>query len=142
MSVYIVDASVAAKWFFDEGHGTGDALRLLSDKHHLHAPDLFLVEFDNITLKRVRRNETTADQANVIRKAIRKFTVGLHGNVPLLEPAYEIAMETGASIYDSLYVALAALMEAPVVTADRRLFNVLANGRFGKHVLMLEDLPE
>jgi len=141
MSVYIVDASVAAKWFFDEGHGTQDALRLLSSKHHLHAPDLFLVEFNNITLKRVRRSETTADQASEIRKAIRKFAVGMHGSVPLLEPAYEIALETGASIYDSLYVALAALMEAPVVTADRRLFNALAGGRFGKRVLMLEDLP-
>jgi predicted nucleic acid-binding protein len=141
MSVYIVDASVAAKWFFDEGRGTGDALRLLNDRHHLHAPDLFLLEFNNITLKRVRRNETTADQASEIRKAIRKFAVGLHGNVPLLEPAYEIALETGASIYDSLYVALAALMEAPVVTADRRLFHTLASGRFGKRVLMLEDLP-
>jgi predicted nucleic acid-binding protein len=43
MSVYVVDASVAAKWFFDEPF-SDEATRLLDASHTLHVPDFFLLE--------------------------------------------------------------------------------------------------
>ena len=48
MKTVIVDASVAAKWFFPE-EGSKAAIRLLDGKHNLLAPDLLRSEFGNIT---------------------------------------------------------------------------------------------
>ena len=45
MSLYVVDASVAAKWYFSEEH-TQAARRVLQQEHELHAPELFLLETD------------------------------------------------------------------------------------------------
>ena len=47
MSLFVVDASVAIKWFFPEIHGDA-ALRLLEGEHRLHAPDLIYSEFGNV----------------------------------------------------------------------------------------------
>ena len=41
MSVLIVDASVGAKWFFEEEF-SDFSIALLDSRHQLHAPDFFL----------------------------------------------------------------------------------------------------
>lgn len=38
-----------------------------------------------------------------------------------MKPAFQLSLRTGASVYDCLYVALAASEDCPLVTADRRL---------------------
>jgi predicted nucleic acid-binding protein len=43
-----------------------------------------------------------------------------------LEEAFSIAATFDRSVYDSLYVALAARLKAELVTADDRLANALA----------------
>ena len=54
MSLFVVDASVAIKWFLPEIHSDA-ALPLLAHKHLLHAPDLIFSEFGNVLWKRVRK---------------------------------------------------------------------------------------
>ena len=139
MSLYVVDASVAVKWFFSEVHHQA-ARRIVDDRNELHAPDLFQVETDNMLCKRIRRGEITAVQAGRIRGALRRSSVRLHPFEALLESAYAIAVGTGRGIYDCLYVALAALVGGPVVTADRRLYDGLAGGPYARHVLWIEDV--
>ncbi len=56
MSIFVVDASVAAKWFFDEPL-SAEAARLLDVSHGLHAPDFFSLEIDSILCKKMRRGE-------------------------------------------------------------------------------------
>ena len=58
MSAFVVDASVAVKWFFPEVH-EADALRLIHGRHDLLVPDVFFSEFGNALWKRLRRRETT-----------------------------------------------------------------------------------
>jgi predicted nucleic acid-binding protein len=139
MSVRIVDASVAAKWFFEEAY-TDEALLLLNERYSLHAPDFFLVEIDSVVCKRVRRREVDMESGTRIRSAIREYPIQRHPFETLLEPAFEIAIHTGLSLYDCLYVALAIMLEGKLVTADRRLRNGLARGHLGDHVLWVEDL--
>lgn len=50
MSILVVDAGVAAKWFFDEPL-SDEAARLLDPSYELHAPDFFLLEIDNVLCK-------------------------------------------------------------------------------------------
>ena len=45
----------------------------------------------------------------------------------LAEPAFAIAGERSISVYDACYVVLAETLDAPLVTADRRLADATAN---------------
>ena len=139
MSLYIVDASVVVKWFFDEAH-TEAAVRLLDDAHHLHAPDFYLLEVENVVCKRIRRRQITRHEADQVRQAVRRFPIQTHPFDALLEPAFEFAAGTGRSLYDCLYVALAALLGGPVVTADRRLYEALSAGPFARYVAWVGDV--
>jgi predicted nucleic acid-binding protein len=139
MSLYVVDACVAIKWYLPEEE-TASALRVLDAQHQLHAPDFLLLETDNILCKRIRRGDVTPDRADEIRKALRQAPIILHAATARLNRAYDIAVRTGRSLYDCLYVALAVLLEGQMVTADRRLFESLATGPFGKHVVWVGQI--
>jgi predicted nucleic acid-binding protein len=140
MTRTIVDASVAAKWFFEEVH-TEAAVRLLDSRHRLHAPDLLLAEVDNVVCKRVRRSEITAAEGRKVRTALRQVPLQTYALTSLLNPAFEIAVRTNRSLYDCVYVALAMLLKGRMATADRRLYDALAAGPLSKYMVWVEDLP-
>ena len=70
--VYVVDASVAEKWFVEEAFND-ESSRLLDESHELHVLDFFLVEFDNVLVKRIQRKEMSVYEVDQILKAIRLF---------------------------------------------------------------------
>ena len=57
MSSYVVDASVAIKWFFPQVYAE-NARRLLASDHNLLVPDLVFPEVGNILWKEVRLSTT------------------------------------------------------------------------------------
>ncbi len=132
MSLLVIDASVAAKWFLPAtGETLGDeALQLLrgytKGQHRFIVPDLFWAEFANILWKAVRLGRWTkrsADQAIVALKGLHLPTVP---SARLLEEAFTLAVIFDRTLYDSLYVALAITSKAQMVTADERLAHALA----------------
>jgi predicted nucleic acid-binding protein len=139
MSVLVVDAGVAAKWIVEEEHDEA-ALALLDRRHQLHAPDFFLLEVDNIVLKWVRRGILTAADGEDTRAEIRSAPIEMHPFGALLELAYRIASDTGRSVHDGLYVALAVALGCQAVTADRRLYEATAAGALAEHVLWVEEV--
>jgi predicted nucleic acid-binding protein len=139
MSAYVIDASVAAKWFTQEEYTT-DATRLLTGQHELHAPDFFMLEMDSIICKWVRRGIITEADGSAARSTLAQLPIEKHPFVPLRDAAYSLANRTGRSVYDCLYVALASLLNTAMVTADRRLYNALAAGPFERHVAWIEDV--
>jgi len=138
VSVFIVDASVAAKWFVDEEYAQA-ALNMLEKSNQLHAPDFMLLEIDSIVSKWVRRGVVTPAEGSEIRDALRRYPIQFHPFTTFLDSAFAIAIQTGQSVYDCLYITLASLLEAKMVTADRRLIEGLANGPFAKYVMWIED---
>jgi len=54
------------------------------------------------------------------------------------EAALDIAMRTGRTVYDSLYVALAVQMDCRLVTADEKLYNALKDGPLGDRIFWVE----
>ena len=139
MSVFIVDASVAAKWFIEEKYGEA-ALSVLDESNQLHAPDFLLLEMDSIICKWTRRGIITPAEGSNLRDALRRYPIQHHPFISFLDSAFAIANQTGQSIYDCLYVALAPLLKAKMVTADSRLYGGLANGPFAKYVVWIEEL--
>jgi predicted nucleic acid-binding protein len=132
VSLLVVDASVAAKWYLPENRGelTGQAIALLNkyEKSEVQfvVPDLFYVEISSAIWKAVRARRVSrefGDQALLLLTQ-REFTTV--PSLKLLDQAFQIAADHGRSVYDSLYVALAVQTNSQLITADERLANSLA----------------
>lgn len=138
MKVFIVDASVAAKWLVEEDYSSA-ALSILDKNVQLHAPDFLLLEMDSIITKWIRRGAVNLREGNDLRGALRQYPVHIHSFASFLDPAFEIASQMGQSIYDCLYVALADILNGKMVTADRRLYDALKNSPFKKSIVWIEN---
>ena len=139
MSVYVVDASVAAKWFIEEPDAEA-ALRLVTEQHELHAPDCFVLEMDSVLCKWLRRGVIADADADAMRTALGRVPIETHPFDPLRDSAYSLARGTGRGVYDCLYLALAASLVAQMVTADRRLYDAVASGPFGGYIVWIGDV--
>jgi predicted nucleic acid-binding protein len=141
VSLFVVDASVAIKWFLPENHSEA-ALRLLTQPHTLHAPDLIFSEFGNVLWKRVRRNEILKKEADAILEGLRTLNLQVQPSQALIPLALEIACGENRTVYDSLYLAAAIALQSPLITADARFFRALSKGPFSAHLLWVEDIPQ
>ncbi len=135
----VVDASIAVKWFTDEIHAQA-ARRLLTDRHDLLAPELIYAEVANAFLKRWRRKEMSRESVDDAVTQFRRAPLKTAATVGLLAAAWQIAVRHDRSIYDALYVALAASQSCPLVTADRKLFNALKDHAKVVQLLWVEDV--
>lgn len=141
MSRYVVDASVAIKWYLPEPN-SADADRLLSGGFQLLAPDLLFSEVENILWKRVMRSEITAQKARVILRALESLPMTLRPASILAETAMTVACGLKRSFYDSLYLSLALMTDCRLVTADGKLFDAVKDAApIKKHILWIEDVP-
>ncbi|MGH8580357.1 MAG: type II toxin-antitoxin system VapC family toxin [Gammaproteobacteria bacterium] len=140
MTRFVVDTSVAVKWFLPEVHSES-ASRLLQQDHQILAPDLIWAEFGNVLWKKWRRKEIDADVAEGIVRDFRRFPLEIHASERLLQLAWAIATEFKHSVYDCLYLALAQRTGGILVTADRKFHNALKITRLDRALLWIEDLP-
>jgi predicted nucleic acid-binding protein len=132
----VVDASVAVKWLVREDK-TDEARRLLDPANRLHAPDLFPVEVINSIARRVRRKELSRRDAVDRIRVFNAIPVSLHGYHVALPVATSLALSYGPALYDCIYLALAAQMGLPYVTADERFINGMRKSRLSKSILRL-----
>ena len=140
MTLVVVDASVAVKWLLPEVHSAAARAWFTVD-HLLVVPDLVFAEVGNVLSKRVRRGEMTGEQAKDTWTTFALLPLDVHPARPLGELALEIALATGQTVYDGMYLALAVQEACRLVTADRRLFNALQGGPFGERVAWVEKRP-
>ncbi len=139
--IVIVDASVAAKWFFIEEYSAA-ALDLLDNPFELHAPDFLYLELNSLLVKRVRRRELVIREAFDIEDEIESLPIQSYPTSALRKRAFEMALRTKSSVYDCLYLALAEALESRMVTADRKFFMALQDGPLQSDVLWIEDLAK
>lgn len=134
----VLDASVAIKWYVPES-GSAGARALLDSPVVFIAPALFLVEAGNILWKKVRRGEVDLENARFIRAQLCDGSlVDFRPMQPLSAAALEIALQFQQTVYDSVYVALAAAENTTMVTADNRLFSALAATPLAAFVSLLD----
>ena len=142
MTAWVIDSSVAAKWYVPEDH-QDEALNLLqlahSGKAQFHVPDLIYCEIGSILWKKVRLGELTEPEAAEIAAAFADAPKTSYSSAMLMPSALKIACLTGRSTYDCFYLALAELVDARLVTADMRLFNGLAGTIWRQSVVSLRS---
>ena len=139
MTAYVVDASVAVKWYVPEIH-SAEASKLLNNANDLHVPDLAYAEFGNVLWKKVNRGELSRDDAADILVELSAVPWAVHASAPILSEALEIALDFGRTVYDSLYLATANLLGCQAVVADDRLHNSLQSTPLAQLVLHVRDL--
>ena len=141
MNRYVVDASVAIKWFLPEIHSEA-ALRLRRSRYRLHVPAFITLELGNVLAKKIRRGELTRAEGDMILKELKHLPLQRHADERLFPAAYQLALDTQRSVYDCLYLALAEAVDGIMITADHKFYSSLTGGSYGKRVLWVEDLPQ
>lgn len=136
---YVVDASVAVKWYVPEIYEQ-EAARLLKAKHLFHVPELILPECGNILWKKVRRGELTPAEGENIVLALSKKTWTIHSHKQMIRSAYTGADATGQTVYDWTYLALAVSLSCEFVTADEKFYKALEKTTFNASLKWIGDL--
>ncbi|MDM8564804.1 type II toxin-antitoxin system VapC family toxin [Candidatus Halobeggiatoa sp. HSG11] len=139
MKIFVVDSSVAIKWYFPEIH-TEVAGLLLNPTYQLHVPQLFLLEFINVVCKKRRRGEIDNNESDFVINEIQQVPLKWHNDRSVLLKAYEIANETQRSLYDCLYLSLAISLNGKMVTADLKFYESLKSSNYIKWLLWVEDI--
>lgn len=135
---YVVDASVAAKWYFREEHSErADAL--LEQEGEILAPGLLPIEIATLVWKRARRGEISEMAADRIVAALRQAPLEIHATAELVTAALPLALHRGLTLHDAFYAALAVKSGCPLVTADRKLYDVLRGGPLADHAVWIGD---
>lgn len=138
MSDFIIDASVAAKWFFPEKH-TDAALRFLDNSFALAAPDLLLAEIGNLLWKRSCLGHLKHADAQLVLKALRAAPLEIEPTEKYLALALDIAVSLDCSVYDSLYLSVATTRQSRMVTADRGFYEAIGRSSLADHAVWIED---
>jgi predicted nucleic acid-binding protein len=132
VSVYVIDASVAAKWFLPAAREplAGEALGLLrryaDGEIQFRVPGLFWAECANVMWKAVRQRRWPRAAASQALAALAGQNLPTTPSRDLLEEAFRIAITFDRTVYDGLYLALALRLQAPLVTADEKLANAVS----------------
>ena len=134
----VVDASVALKWFVAEPD-SATALDVLASDEPLIAPDLVVAELCNAAWRLWRRQEMTLDQVVIVAGRASFAFAETAPSEALAAKATDIAVRLDHPVYDCLYLALAELRDARVVTADRRLVSRVGDTPWRGYVIALDE---
>lgn len=114
----VCDASVLVALLLDSGSDGQWATGRLADAD-LFAPTLLHYECANVIRRAQLSEAISVDQATQAHADLRDLTVDLWPYDVLANRVW--ALRANMSAYDAAYVALAELLEAPLVTLDRRI---------------------
>lgn len=141
MSLYVVDSSVAIKWYVPEIL-MAEALRVRDGRIPLHCPDFLDVELAAILWKKIRRGDLPRNVAeSVVTDFTNLLTITRHATLPLVPAAFDLADRSDRTVYDCLYLALAIELGGIMVTADERLVNALNGTPWDGSIVYLRDVP-
>jgi predicted nucleic acid-binding protein len=136
--IYVVDASVAVKWYIPEIYEQ-EADRLLKGRHEMHAPELILPEFANIIWKKVKRAEITQSEGEKIVTAFSRRHFQIHSHKKTIKSAFTGAVNTEQTVYDWTYLALGISLSCQFITADVKFFKAIEQTAFKSSLKWIGD---
>jgi predicted nucleic acid-binding protein len=115
----VVDASVLVEFLSGGEHAESVEERLDAEEHVLWAPHLIDAEVGQALRKWVRLGKLTADAAGRALWEVSDLPVERVEHELLVHVAWDL--RDNFSFYDGLYVALALMLDEPLLTLDARL---------------------
>jgi predicted nucleic acid-binding protein len=115
----VVDASVVMASLLSTGGAGARARERLRLDTDLHVPHLLDVEVTAALRRRVRLGQTDLGVATAALADLADFAAIRWDHEPLLRRVWELRDDVTA--YDAVYVVLAEMLDAPLVTSDARL---------------------
>lgn len=112
----VLDASVVVELLLGTSLGGVVARRLASSDDALHAPHLMGVEVTQVLRRHARAGIVSPERATEAVEDLLELDVVRHDHEPFLPRAWELRENVTA--YDGLYLALAEVLGAPLLTAD------------------------
>ncbi len=115
----VVDASVALKWVLPEDDR--EAALALIGSETLIAPDFIILEVANTLAMKARRGLMATAQAEAFLDTMTNdMGLTFWPSRSHMRAAHVLANLLNRSAYDSLYLAMASVANARLVTADRK----------------------
>jgi len=138
---YIIDASVAVKWLYEEPFYM-EARRFLQPQIVRIAPDLIILECLSAIQRKVKRREITPETGwQGFSLFLKSNPIQQEFSSDLMERAYELSNVLWHSVYDCIYLALAEKEDAILVTADRKMYERVKTSAYSKSIAWVEEPP-
>ena len=115
----VLDASAAIEWLLRSPVGVKIDKRIFARSESLHVPHLLDIEVAQVLRRYVREKMITSQRAQEALEDLAGLPLDRYPHDFLLPRVWELRATLTA--YDAVYVALAELLDAPLLTCDRRI---------------------
>jgi len=136
----VIDANVLIKLYVPEVLSRkADSLFRDAENRRIDliAPDLIYPEAGNILWKKQRLKELSRPDVTEITEAILSLPLVVEPVKLLLPLAVDIAIGYNITVYDAAYVALATVYKTALITADKKLVDILSKTILTKNLRWL-----
>jgi predicted nucleic acid-binding protein len=120
--VIVLDASAAIDFLLDLPPHAQEIGRLIADDGSLAAPFLLDVEVAQVLRRLVFARKIICERALAALDDLADLPLTRYEHLPLLADAF--ALKENVTIYDAIYLALARMINATLLTRDKALANV------------------
>jgi predicted nucleic acid-binding protein len=117
--VIVLDASAVIEWLLQSRAGVKIDQRIFSPSESLHAPHLLDVEVVQVLRRYVRDKTITAERGQEALEDLSDLPLTRYPHSFLVPRIWELRATLTA--YDAAYVALAELLDAPLLSCDRKI---------------------
>ena len=140
-SPFVLDSSVALSWLLpDENNAAADALLEQIVLQPVLAPALWLLETNNALLAVRRAGRIDQAMHERLRGHVAALPVEFDAafSYATMEKVALLAARHGLSVYDAVYLELAARRSLPLATLDR----ALSSAARAENLTVLPDVPK
>jgi len=133
----VLDASVAVKWFSEKNEAhVESAVKIQEQKIsgllEIIVPDLFFLEVLNAFLT---KSGFGPQDISIIQQALQKLNLKIvYPDNAILKDTVKIASDTDLTIYDSLYITVSKVYEAPLYTEDKKVLSCNGKYKLVRHI--------
>jgi predicted nucleic acid-binding protein len=117
--VIVLDASAALELLLNTEGGAKVRERIADPSESLHSPHLLAVEVTQVLRRYVAGSAISAEVAEAALDDLAALDIAHYSHEPLLARVWQL--RDNVTAYDAVYLALAEVLEAPLLTFDRRL---------------------
>lgn len=115
----VLDASAVIELLLNTERGMLVGERVADPRESLHAPHLISVEVTQVLRRYVAAGSVGADTAQEALADLSALDIARYAHEPFLERIWEL--RDNLTAYDAAYVALAEVLDSPLLTLDAKL---------------------